>query len=390
MHEIMEFDDFLHRLVMPRGMVGDPFELIIELTTEEPFKSSVTLLDAVCVGVNGITAVLNETKDSLIITGMPESEGVLSVSLEYKLGGDDPLYSILPDIFITPDPKTLWKNIPPDPDAPYQVTEHDCGLITSPQKTVVAASKRGRSHAHDGRFREDHFRLEYLPESGWYIVAVSDGAGSAEFAREGSRIACSTFCSELSKYLTDTPDSDDSAIMNAVLKAAYQGMADIHAEAKNAATPVRQFSATLLGYVMRKFAGEWLIISFGVGDGIIGLMDTDDKLHLLTVPDGGEFVGQTRFLTMNEVWQNSPQKRVRKLRIKDFRFMMSMTDGVSDPKFETDLRLNDEKLWQALWEDLASSVTFAAKSENTAQELCAWLDFWSRGNHDDRTITIAY
>jgi hypothetical protein len=46
-------------------------------------------------------------------------------------------------------------------------------------------SKRGRSHAHEGKFREDDFAVSELPAD-WNMISVSDGAGSAQLAREGS------------------------------------------------------------------------------------------------------------------------------------------------------------------------------------------------------------
>lgn len=55
-------------------------------------------------------------------------------------------------------------------------------------KKLVVTSKRGRSHAHEGKFREDDFAVNELPAD-WCIVSVSDGAGSAKAAREGSRVA---------------------------------------------------------------------------------------------------------------------------------------------------------------------------------------------------------
>ena len=64
--------------------------------------------------------------------------------------------------------------------------------------------------------------------------------------------------------------------------------------------------------------------------------------------------------------------------------MVLMTDGVSDPKFETDAGLKLLMHWQLLWQDLATPL--AAPAPDAA--LLDWLDFWSRGNHDDRTIAL--
>ena len=335
--------------------------------------------------------------------GVPQSPGNVQCSLKYRVKtacGNVEKY-ISKNVFnVTPDPRTLWKNLSPDPNAPYQTKDFDFDRVEAGERVIIAASKRGRSHANEGTFRDDSFKVEYIPETGWIIVVVSDGAGSAKFSRAGSKIACETFCGIMKEKLSSeaanakidgmTEEEREEALRHTVLNAAYQCLLNIDAEARDRDTARKDYSATFLGYVMKKFGEQWLIVSMGIGDGIIGLLDRDDHLRLLTEPDGGEYVGQTRFITMNEVWKPSPMERVRTAKVSDFRFIMSMTDGVSDPKFETDNNLSDKKLWLELWNEIASQVPLADRSEETARKLCDWLDFYVNGNHDDRTLVIVY
>ena len=68
-----------------------------------------------------------------------------------------------------------------------------------------------------------------------------------------------------------------------------------------------------------------------------------------------------------------------------------MSDGVSDPKFETDANLNNPDKWDALWNDLRENgVELTDDNETSKIQLLDWLDFWAPGNHDDRTIAILY
>ena len=67
-----------------------------------------------------------------------------------------------------------------------------------------------------------------------------------------------------------------------------------------------------------------------------------------------------------------------------------MTDGVTDPKFETDANLFKIEKWDDLWIDLSKEVDFKDDNESSADQLLKWLDFWSPGNHDDRTIAILF
>lgn len=104
--------------------------------------------------------------------------------------------------------------------------------------------------------------------------------------------------------------------------------------------------------------------------------------------DSGEYSGQTRFLDSNEVTQEALLKRTRFTLCPDFTGFLLMTDGVSDPKFETEARLVELDAWDALWEDLQSGADLAGSNPDI--KLLEWLDFWSQGNHDDRTIAIIY
>ena len=88
-----------------------------------------------------------------------------------------------------------------------------------------------------------------------------------------------------------TAEQRENILKNTVQRAAYAGLEKIDAEAKKAAendsTVLRKdYNATFLGYVMKKFDNKWLVVSFGIGDGIIGLVDRQDNLTLLSEPDG--------------------------------------------------------------------------------------------------------
>jgi hypothetical protein len=85
------------------------------------------------------------------------------------------------------------------------------------------------------------------------------------------------------------------------------------------------------------------------------------------------------------------QKRVRIEIVEDFTAIFAMTDGISDPKFETDNNLQNIKYWDMLWDELLDeNGVNLLKTEEPDKKLLEWLDFWSEGNHDDRTIAILY
>ena len=152
---------------------------------------------------------------------------------------------------------------------------------------------------------------------------------------------------------------------------------------------LKDFSTTLLLAVCRKFSFGWFVASFGVGDGAIAIYDKNaDSIKLLNEPDGGEYAGQTRFLTMESIFRD--RTRIKMSIVPDFTALMLMTDGISDPFFETDANIAKKEKWDELWKNLANEVDFSDDNENSKNQLLKWLDFWSPGNHDDRTIAILY
>jgi serine/threonine protein phosphatase PrpC len=69
--------------------------------------------------------------------------------------------------------------------------------------------------------------------------------------------------------------------------------------------------------------------------------------------------------------------------------LVLLTDGITDPIFETERNLENQEHWDRFWQEQIQS-RLSAKPEQTAAHLLDWLSFWSPGNHDDRTIALLY
>lgn len=363
--------------------------------------------------------VIGTNKIGIVIKGTPNISGDFDISLKYKYKGWYEGCNILERKFnfaINPDPRSLWKDIPTDKNIKFYKEDYICEYLTvsendkGPQKDIVAASKRGRSHAHEGKARDDHFQLYHNDENGWYIMAVADGAGSAKFSRKGSAVACET-CVEHCKQALSEPTQLEEAIVelskaeagtsnrtistliyNIIGGAAHKAHRAILETAAANEDQVRDYSTTLLLAICKKFDFGWFVASFWVGDGAMCIYDKERQyIKLLGTPDGGEYAGQTRFLTMKEIF--TPESIMSRLKYsieKDFSALMLMTDGISDPFFETDANLNRIEKWNDLWENINSEVELTDDNSESQYQLLKWLDFWSPGNHDDRTIAILY
>ncbi len=321
-------------------------------------------------------------------------------------------------LIIVPAVDTLWRDEPvnwdqmPEPRYRNENYATDSAVLDGEEKHIVAASLRGRSHAQDGKPRDDAF--QFATTHGWQVLAVSDGAGSACYSREGARLACekavAVCCERLDnepyrntfeaniKNLSDTPTEPEKrkpvgdSLYSLLCHAANQARQAIAQEAAQQGKETRTYAATLLLCVAKHFEFGWFVGSFWVGDGAIALYRRDTTPHtvyLMGEPDEGEYGGQTRFLTMPEVFSDASALycRLRFRLVDDFSALFLMTDGVSDPKFETTNNLKNAEKWDALWDELtaADALTNAAESE---QALLEWLGFPSPGNHDDRTLLV--
>ena len=73
-----------------------------------------------------------------------------------------------------------------------------------------------------------------------------------------------------------------------------------------------------------------------------------------------------------------------------------MSDGIYDPKFVVEANLEKHEKWVEFLQDLHgknednAAVEFSAENKEMANQLSNWMDFWSPGNHDDRTLAIIF
>ncbi|WP_343679921.1 PP2C family serine/threonine-protein phosphatase [Chryseobacterium arthrosphaerae] len=348
------------------------------------------------------------------ISGIPMVSNVYHLGIEFYHTGDEKTIEIKNiDLFVNADPKDLWKNIPGDPDDIFYKPDDISYQGKFLDKKIVVTSKRGRSHAHEGKFREDDFAVNELPAD-WCIVSVSDGAGSAKAAREGSRVATasvngffnsSEVLAELDNNINiiytpeDSTKDKDEARRN-VIRTLYDGVLFTYTALDKTATDhdlsISDLHATLIFALVKKFSFGYIILSFGVGDCPVNLISTGfSEVQLLNRMDVGEFSGGTRFITMKDIFNDQMAGRFSITCVNDFAYLVLMTDGIYDPKFSTENKLEDRESWKTFFNDLAGHNDDSAKVDfindtGIDAQLSLWADFWSRGNHDDRTLAIIY
>ena len=358
--------------------------------------------------------------ERLTVEGTPTApfDGVVLVSafIRPQKGSKDKIDEIIVrrSFSILPNSVDLWEEHDPPKDVLYAdlpLAKSD-GFTLCPELgiTALAARKRGRAHAHVAAFCDDFYVMRAAPGADmWHVFAVADGAGSAEYSRKGSELACSVSTQRLFEELNYAADPIMPASAERRLDADVKGRVDelfyravydacrtIKAEADGVHASSRFYSTTLLLLALKRFPddGRWVALSYWVGDGAMGVYrpDAKDGLLLLGEPDSGEYAGETRFLTSpGELDPAAVSKRTRVTVLADFEAIVMATDGVSDPFFPSDSKLRDFECWREFWaEKLPAEAPNAFDAERSpaerAEALLKGLDFRVRGCHDDRTV----
>jgi len=151
-----------------------------------------------------------------------------------------------------------------------------------------------------------------------FLIAASDGAGSAKRSDEGSKLLLECVDQKFKELSCNVP-----LVIGNVLDVLVNAIHDFRARCKSleGAVCLREFACTLVGAV-GDTAGACIV--FHIGDGAV-LFSSSDDVALVSGPENGEYSNETFFVTM-ENWQDH-------LRAESFSFssgaLMVMTDGVT-------------------------------------------------------------
>lgn len=409
-------DDIIsQQILLPNGTVNKKYETkvdFIKLGWNDVIYSEIIDLE---------DSGLEFNNEEELLFGSPLISGDLKIKLLFRIEGeaeDSKLNEKTITIIVNPDPKSLWKDQESDKNDPFWKKDNVATSSNFLDKKIVIASKRGRSHANVGSFRDDDFAFKSINNTGWDVIAVSDGAGSATLSRQGSKMSCElivsyfeeNFTEEFLKDFDETllnhhnkTDEDSSKkishfVYDNLSKAAWFVHKQLDEFATKSERPLKDFHSTLIFALVKKYEFGYAILTFGVGDCPIGLINKDQsEIKLMNWLDVGEFGGGTRFITMSEIFQSDKfSTRFGFKLVDDFSYLMLMTDGIYDPKFVVEANLEKMEKWNEFIEDLHGKnednfkVDFDEENTEIANQLSTWMDFWNPGNHDDRTLAIIY
>jgi hypothetical protein len=278
----------------------------------------------------------------------------------------------------SPDCAAIWRDLQPEDQADaVPATEHES--ISSGKWLLFGASRRGRSHAHLGTYREDAFSIaEISGREGpaCWALAVSDGAGSCKLSRVGANLAVREIRSSLL-----CPELSGSGPGKRLEQAVFSALSRLEKEALARRCSLKDLSCTLLVLFWvddqnGKGGTAW---TFQAGDGLIAATDSNGLFEPLADQDGESFAGATHFFTGEHVW-NSWNKRflARSFPVAPKGFLV-MSDGVSD----------DLVPYPINGPIILKELLRIGDLPDPGEALVDTLGYEKRGSFDDRTLVCA-
>src|SRR5438105_524376 len=275
-------------------------------------------------------------------------------------------------------------------------------ISSAAQWRVVGASVTGTGHQKMGRGCDDAHRFR-ISSTGSLLLAVADGAGSASRAAEGAACVVQAALHTAETLLAQQAEPESVEQWHATLSfiwwavrnsleafAASQTSAEEVmpvANTEEEGTPqlpqqpaivsLREFATTLLLTIVMP---QWIAVT-QIGDGAVVAQYADGELQVLTVPDHGEYVNESSFITDTNY-------------LKKVQYVILPQNGLHGIALFTDgleMLALDYATKQAYQPFFLPLFKFAASSHATQQELAAFLasERVCKRTDDDKTIVLA-
>ncbi len=168
------------------------------------------------------------------------------------------------------------------------------------QWRCIAASVRGVGHERSGQPCQDSHCWRHVGD-GMLVASIADGAGSAALSEVGARIACSSAMDAISESISAELPTTNEKWSDVLLSAALIARNAVEAEAELRKVEVRDLASTLIVAA----AYEYGIAVAQIGDGAVVVKKRTGELTAITVPQNGEYLNETIFLTSAEAIENA-------------------------------------------------------------------------------------
>ena len=166
---------------------------------------------------------------------------------------------------------------------------------------VVGSAVAGASHLRNDLPCQDYQSSRLLPvgDGQALLVALADGAGSAENADLGAYIAVEAVLQSLEDSLT-TLDASSLDFESAMRAAFADAQLALFERAEGEEIPVRSLATTLTCVI----AVDGFLTVGQLGDGSVIIQTGEDELVAVTQPQRGEYANETFFLVQEDALEH--------------------------------------------------------------------------------------
>ncbi len=275
-------------------------------------------------------------------------------------------------------PVSKWRvREPEDTSDPVEPIAHDSRIAEGWH--LFGASRRGKSHAHAGTYREDAFSMaigKHRKNQSWWALTVADGAGSCPLSRVGANLAVGTVCESLLQA-----DRTGTAWLERLNVAVSEALTTLREESDRRECDLKDLSCTLLVLLFswdRNFNGGFSS-AFQAGDGLIACVDSGGFMEPMGSPDSEAFAGATHFLNSDYVKETWDSRFEHLVFLESPAGFLVMSDGVADDlvPYETNGPI------------IVRELIGIRDVDDPGRDLVEVLAYEKRGSFDDRTLVCA-
>ncbi len=235
---------------------------------------------------------------------------------------------------------------------------------------MICCAAQGRAHAKKNIPCQD--KVARREENGVHVIALADGAGSAQFSHYGAECVVNRVAAFVVDRFFDLIAQEDARkVTQEILSVALQALAD---ESELRDCTLKDLASTLL--IAAVGDGKYFLAH--LGDGVIGYLN-DAGLKVATTPDNGEFSNETVFVTSANA---AAQMRIYRGALKSISGFILMSDGT------------EQSLYNKRNKTLAPAVkrlmhrTTLVSAEVLTPQLQAALSIVLENTQDDCSIAI--
>lgn len=248
---------------------------------------------------------------------------------------------------------------------------------------AIARSAIGTSHLKQQIPCQDYGSYKILNDV--IIGAVADGAGSAEYADVGAKLAVKTALEYLTYLhnqnsfwgLNPQPLSEEAA-REIFTKIFDKVVTSLEKQAENQDYYIEDLACTLLLFVATP---NW-VAAMQIGDGFIAVRCQQEPHQLLFSPDKGEYINETTFVTS----ANALDGMQVCVRVGKQEFICAATDGLE----RVAIRLNDWTPFVPFFQPLEEYFREISDPEQEDEYLMSFLDSdkLNARTDDDKTLLL--